>query len=180
MVSPVLFSSADDDWETPPAFFDRLDAIFDFQLDAAAAAHNTKCAQYFTRKDDALKQDWHPYKRIWLNPPYGRVMPQWMEKAYRESRKGCMVVCLVPARTDTRWWHEFVHDKALVTFVRSRLKFRNPTKCPNRDGNTVFPSAVVIYGLDMDWLLNADAHRRIGRRAGHCGIDTPYGDDLRQ
>jgi len=155
MVDRTLFSSRDDDWETPQDLFDRLNAVFDFRLDASAAAHNTKCARYFTKDDDALVQDWRPYKRIWLNPPYGRAMPAFMRKAYEESRRGCIVVCLVSSRTDTRWWHDWVAGKAAVWFVKGRLRFKNPTLCPDEPKyGSPFPSAIVVYGLDLDRVLN--------------------------
>lgn len=166
MINKALLSSVSDDWATPPDFFDRLNQVFNFRLDAAASSHNAKCASYFTMEDNGLEQDWHPYGRIWLNPPYGRGIDKWMEKAYREALKGCVVVCLVSARTDTRWWHEYVKDKSQVTFVRRRLKFRNPAVCPDGSGNSVFPSALVIYGLNFDQILNTGADADLGRTAG--------------
>lgn len=163
----ALFSSARDDWETPPDFFAALDAVFDFQLDAAASAHNAKCARYFSADADSLAQPWAPHKRVWLNPPYGRAMGRWMRKAFEESRKGCVVVCLVPARTDTRWWHDWVQDKALVTFVRGRLMFRNPRNQSAVRGRAAFPSAVVVYGFDLAEMLNRRVDtNRIGRQPG--------------
>lgn len=166
MINPALLSSVSDDWATPPDFFDRLDAIFNFRLDAAAATHNAKCPDFFTKDDDGLAQDWFSYGRIWLNPPYGRGIEKWMEKAYTEAQKGCIVVCLVSARTDTRWWHDFVKDKAQVTFIRRRLKFRNPAVCPDGRGNSVFASALVIYGLNFDHILNTGNALDLGRSSG--------------
>lgn len=170
-LNPALFSSRSDDWETPQDFFNRLDAVFGFQLDASASAYNAKCATYFDRNQDGLAQDWHPYGRVWLNPPYGRGIGTWMRKAYEESLKGCIVVCLVASRTDTQWWHDWVNGKADVTFVRRRLKFRNPRVCPDGAGNTVFPSALVVYGLDFDQMLNRGDGALLGRRDVHYARD---------
>lgn len=131
-------SSRTDQWATPQTFFDDLHAEFGFTLDACAAASNAKCKRYFTAKDDGLTQDWGR-EIVWVNPPYGRnITGRWMEKAYRASRQGATVVLLVPARTDTRWWHDFAM-KGDVRFVRGRLKFG--------DGQSPapFPSAVVIF-----------------------------------
>ncbi len=123
MIDRSLFTSRSQDWETPEEIFSLLDAFFCFELEACASAKNRKCARYFNLATDALAQDWYPFARVWCNPPYGRNIGAWMQKAHGEAAKGCIVVCLVPARTDTRWWHDWVKDKAYVTFVRGRLKF---------------------------------------------------------
>ncbi|MCG8442666.1 MAG: phage N-6-adenine-methyltransferase [Caulobacterales bacterium] len=154
MPPPALFSSRRDDWETPQDFFNRLDAVFHFELDAAATAANAKCARFFSPAEDGLAQDWRPHRRVWLNPPYGRGVERWMRKAYQESLRGCLVACLVPARTDTRWWHAWVKGKARVTFVRRRLRFSRPGARSPAASSAVFPSAVVVYGLDLDRILN--------------------------
>lgn len=132
------------EWATPQDFFNRLDHVYEFQLDASASAKNAKCARFFSKKDDGLSQDWYPFRRVWLNPPYGRGIEHWMRKAWEESLKGCLVVCLVPARTDTKWWQSWVTDKAQVTFVPGRLKYVNTRQ--NKVGSAPFPSALVIYG----------------------------------
>lgn len=132
------------EWATPQDLFDRLNHVYEFQLDACATAKNAKCQQFFTKKDDGLTQDWHPSRRIWVNPPYGRTIGLWMRKAWEESSKGCLVACLVPARTDTKWWHNWVNGKAQVTFIEGRLKFVNTKQ--NRKGTAPFPSALVVYG----------------------------------
>jgi phage N-6-adenine-methyltransferase len=131
------FSSATDQWATPRAFFEAWDAVYRFDLDVCADAENAKCRRYFSVHDDGLSQNWTPH-RCWMNPPYGREIGKWMRKAYEESRKGALVVCLVPARTDTAWWHDYA-AKGAVTFVRGRLKFGNA-----RSG-APFPSAVVVF-----------------------------------
>jgi len=144
MISNALFSSDREDWGTPEDLFRRLNAIYDFRLDAAAAPHNAKCARFFTRADNALDQDWAVHKRIWLNPPYGRMIGAWMQKAYEESRRGGLVVCLVHARTDTRWGHDWVEGKARVTFLKGRLKFTRGED--NKAAQSApFPSVLIVY-----------------------------------
>jgi phage N-6-adenine-methyltransferase len=137
-----LLSSRDMCWETPPDLFARFDAEFGFTLDAAALPATAKCARYFTPDDDALVQDWGR-EVVWLNPPYGRAIAGFMAKAADAARNGATVVCLVPARTDTAWWHDSVIGAgAEVRFLRGRVAFR-------QNGATLypapFPSALVIY-----------------------------------
>lgn len=153
MVGKVLFSNDRDDWETPQGFFDTLNNVFSFTLDACASTHNTKCMKFFTREDDALTKDWARYGRVWLNPPYGRTIAKWMQKAYEESQRGSFVVCLVHARTDTKWWHNWVEGKADVTFVKGRLKFHLEGS-NGKIGAAPFPSALVVYQPDIYHLLN--------------------------
>jgi phage N-6-adenine-methyltransferase len=146
MKNSVLYSSLSDLWGTPPELFRLLDEVYDFQLDAASTKQNRLCKNHFTRDDDGLAQDWSGFRRIWLNPPYGRTIGAWMQKAYEESQKGCLVVCLVPARVDTRWWHDWVQNKAQVTFIKGRLRFiRYSDGSDARGGGAPFPSALVIY-----------------------------------
>jgi len=138
-INPGLYSSATDDWGTPQKLFDELDAEFGFTLDACASAHNFKVKKYFTKEDNALVQDW--IGNVWLNPPYGRDIGKWMAKAYAEHQKGATVVCLVPARTDTAWWHDYA-VKGTVRFLRGRLKFEQPGAVKN---SAPFPSAIVVF-----------------------------------
>mgnify|MGYP001239103321 FL=1 len=105
----VHYSSKTDNWATPQSFFDRLNAEFDFTLDPCADKDNAKCSRYYTADDDGLAQDWAG-ERVFMNPPYGRVIGDWIRKAYEESLKGTLVVALIPARTDTRYWHEIDDD----------------------------------------------------------------------
>jgi len=137
MNTDVMFSSATDQWATPQAFFDEWDAHFRFELDVCADAQNAKCWRYFSEQDNGLFQEWAP-NRCWMNPPYGREIGRWMQKAYEESLKGATVVCLVPARTDTAWWHDYA-AKGKVTFIRGRLRFGTATN------SAPFPSAVVVF-----------------------------------
>ncbi len=136
MNAGVHFSSKSDEWSTPQDLFDELDAIFHFNLDACATPSNAKCKRYFTKDDDALKQKWTG--TVWMNPPYGRQIGPFMKKASESFRDGATVVCLVPARTDTRWWHEYA-AKGHVIFLRGRLKFGGGRSC------APFPSAIVIF-----------------------------------
>ena len=130
-------SSASDDWATPMDFYRTLDHEFGFALDVCASPANAKCPLYFTVDDDGLAQDWAPGPAF-MNPPYGDGIMEWVAKAWAEARRGVLVVGLVPARTDTEWWHRYVIG-AEVRFVRGRLKFGgSPNPAP-------FPSAVVVW-----------------------------------
>lgn len=130
----ALFSSKTDLWETPQQFFDELNEEFCFDLDVCALPHNAKCERYFTPDMDGLKQEWRGV--CWCNPPYGRGIGKWMQKAYESNTT---VVCLVPARTDVKWFHDWVLGKAEIRFVRGRLRFGNSKE------NAPFPSIVVVY-----------------------------------
>jgi len=134
----VHFSSARDDWSTPQNFFDALNEEFHFTLDVCASAANAKCSDYFTKAVDGLRQEWGG-GRCWMNPPYGREIKFWMRKAVEASRRGALVVCLVPARTDTAWWHEHATQADEIRFVRGRLRFGNARHA------APFPSAVVVF-----------------------------------
>lgn len=135
MMNSAMFSSDRQDWETPVAFFEELDKEFNFTLDVCATASNCKVEQYYSPVDNGLMQDWQGV--CWMNPPYGREISKWMRKA---SEAKATVVCLVPSRTDTAWWHDYVIGKgAEVRFIRGRLRFQGaPSSAP-------FPSALVIY-----------------------------------
>ena len=132
----VHFSSESVEWSTPDDFFKKLDQEFNFTLDPCATVQNKKCKKFFTKEEDGLKQDWSK-EIVFMNPPYGRVIKYWIKKAYEESLKGAVVVCLIPARTDTSYWHDYCM-KGTIRFIRGRLKFNNKNSAP-------FPSAVVIF-----------------------------------
>lgn len=150
-VRKLLHSSADENWGTPQAFFDELDAEFHFTLDAAASATNHKCEAYYTKEDDSLRQPWRG--RVFVNPPYGRMTPLFMRKA-AEERKACeVIVALVPARTSTQWWRDTVWSDegtrpGVTVRFPPRLKNdrRNHASGSNRDWP--FSSAVVIFRPD--------------------------------
>jgi len=141
----LFFSSAKDEWETPHDLFKALDDEFHFELDVCATPENAKCARYYTKDDNALEQEWRG--RCFMNPPYGRRIKHWVKKAYESARdNGALVVCLLPARTDTAWWHDYCM-KGEIRFLRGRLKFL-------LNGAEVhpapFPSAIVIFGRTDD------------------------------
>lgn len=127
------------EWATPQDLFVALDAEFHFTLDAAASHDNAKTHKFLTVEDDALGRDWGGQGEVvWLNPPYGNTLAAFVEKAWVESLKGATVVCLVPARTDTGWWHDFA-ARGEVRFIRGRVRFGGaPSNAP-------FPSAVVVF-----------------------------------
>jgi site-specific DNA-methyltransferase (adenine-specific) len=133
----VHFSSAKDDWATPPTLFDALNEEFHFTLDPCATPDNAKCRHFFTQTDDGLAQDWKG-ETVFMNPPYGRAIGRWMGKAHDSARQGAAVVCLIPARTDTRWWHEHAL-KGEIRFLRGRLKFGDA------HNSAPFPSAIVVF-----------------------------------
>lgn len=132
----VHFSSKTDMHATPQKFFDYYNNVFKFTLDVCASPENAKCERYFTVADNGLAQGWAG--NCWMNPPYGREIIHWMRKAYESSLTGATVVCLVPARTDTKWWHEYAM-KGQIEFIRGRLKFGDAKN------SAPFPSAVVIF-----------------------------------
>jgi site-specific DNA-methyltransferase (adenine-specific) len=138
MIQKALFSSASVDWETPQFLFDGLNAEFGLEVDVCASASNAKCKKYYTEAENGLAQDWGTAV-CWMNPPYGRkITGLWMRKAYESARRGATVVCLVPARTDTDWWHRYA-KRGEVRLLRGRLRFGgSATAAP-------FPSAVIIF-----------------------------------
>lgn len=135
----TMFSSKTVEWETPATFFQRLSKFYDFTLDPCATDASAKCQKYFTKTDDGLTKDWAG-NIVFMNPPYGRVIKNWVRKAWEEGTKpNTTVVCLVPARTDTRWWHDYCMKAEKVYFVKGRLKFGDSSN------SAPFPSAVVVF-----------------------------------
>lgn len=135
-----LFTSNTDLWSTPQDFYEKLKQEFDFQVDVCALPENAKCDKYFTPGEDGLQQEWIGI--CWMNPPYGRRISLWVKKAYESHvNNGATVVCLLPARTDTKWWHDYCM-KGEIRFVKGRLKFGGSKN------SAPFPSAVVIFGKD--------------------------------
>lgn len=130
------FSSSTNEWYTPADFYQKYNHRYGFTLDVCATAYNTKCDRYFTKEEDGLKQKWEGV--CWMNPPYGRDIGLWVKKAYESSLKGTTVVCLVPSRTDTKWWHEYVL-RGDIEFIKGRLKFGGAAN------SAPFPSAVVVF-----------------------------------
>lgn len=134
----VHFSSDTDNWATPDWLFDALDAFYKFDIDVCASKDNAKCDTFFTKEDDGLSKEWRGV--VWMNPPYGREIGKWVNKA-RESAEenGATVVCLVPARVDTAWWQDNVPHAHEVHFIRGRLKFGDAKN------SAPFPSAVIVF-----------------------------------
>jgi phage N-6-adenine-methyltransferase len=148
MINRGLFSSNSDEWETPQEFFDAVNEIFHFDLDVCASPANAKCNRYFSKIENGLL---HPWKGIcWMNPPYGREIGLWVKKAYESNQKeGTVVVCLLPARTDTKWWHEYVVAGAeSINFIKGRLHF-------SQRGTAPFPSVLVVFDNKRHLILNA-------------------------
>ncbi len=133
----VHFRHAADAWETPQALFDALDREFQFEVDVCATADNAKCARYFTPEQDGLRQRWEG--TCWMNPPYGAEIGRWVQKAYESSLFGATVVCLLPARVDTRWWHQYVTLAAQIRYLPGRLRFGGAKH------SAPFPSAIVVF-----------------------------------
>jgi phage N-6-adenine-methyltransferase len=139
MNSVLYASGGSTEWETPPELFKRYDDEYHFDIDVAANPRNKKCPRYFTEEENGLIQPWKG--TCWLNPPYGRGIEPWIRKAYESAQAGATVVALLPARTDTRWFHEYVYGKARIEFLRGRVHFR----LGERSGPANFPSMVVIW-----------------------------------
>lgn len=133
-----IFSSQTDEWATPQSLFDELNTEFHFDLDPCATNENHKCAKYYTKADDGLTKNWGGWS-VFCNPPYGRQIGKWVRKAYEEAKKPeTTVVLLVPARTDTKWFHEYIYGKAEIRFIRGRVRFGDSKNC------APFPSMVVV------------------------------------
>jgi phage N-6-adenine-methyltransferase len=154
----VLFSSATDEWSTPPDFFAELNRHCRFTLDPCATPENATCANYYTTEQDGLRQDWGTH-RCFVNPPYNRrVIGKWVRKCWEASQRGALVVLLVPARTDTKWFHDYVQGKAEVIFIAGRLRFGGAK------AGAPFPSMLVVY----------EPHRPVVRRAAAATETIQY------
>ena len=140
----ALLSSKKMDWRTPQPLFDKYNNEFSFTLDPCADDQNHKCDKYYTIYDDGLSKDWGG-ETVFCNPPYGREIGKWVKKAYEESRKkGTKVVMLIPARTDTRYFHNYIYHKAETRFLKGRIKFWDDND--QEQDPAPFPSMLVIFG----------------------------------
>lgn len=141
MINQGLFSSNTNEWATPQAFFDALDAEFHFNLDPCATKENAKCDTFYTAEDDGLTKNWGGAgTRVFCNPPYGREIGKWVKKCYEESKRCEVVVMLIPARTDTAYFHDYIYHKAKeIRFIRGRLHFNDSQQ------GAPFPSMVVVF-----------------------------------
>jgi len=137
MINKSLFSSLTNEWATPQNLFDELNSEFHFTLDPCCTHENAKCNKHYTIEENGLLQSWGN-ETVFMNPPYGRQIKDWIKKAYEESKHGALVVCLIPARTDTAYWHDYCM-RGQIRFIRGRLKF-NDSK-----NSAPFPSAIVIF-----------------------------------
>ncbi|WP_278538697.1 DNA N-6-adenine-methyltransferase [Fusobacterium varium] len=139
MNTELMFNSEKMDWTTPKEFFKQLDDEFHFTLDPASTHENALCEKHYTTEEDGLKQDWEG-EIVYCNPPYGREVKYWVKKCYEESLKpNTTVVLLIFARTDTKYFYDYIYKKAELRFIKGRLKFGN---CKN---SAPFPSMVVIF-----------------------------------
>lgn len=133
-MNEVMFSSKTDLWETPQDFFDDLNREFGFEVDVCALPSNAKCKKFFSPSDDGLVQEWKGV--CWCNPPYGREIGKWVKKAYESN---ATTVLLLPARTDTKWFHDYIYGKAEIRFIKGRLKFGDSKNA------APFPSMIVVF-----------------------------------
>ena len=137
MINSGLMSSKTSEWATPQAFFDELNKDFKFTLDPCATAENAKCHRYFTKEQNGLLQSWKG-ERVFCNPPYGKEIGEWVKKCAEEAKGGALVVMLIPARTDTKYFHKYIYKQHEIKFIKGRLKFNDCGK------PAPFPSMVVI------------------------------------
>jgi site-specific DNA-methyltransferase (adenine-specific) len=139
MNTKTLFSSEDMTWTTPQDFFDTLNKEFNFTLDPCCFKETAKCKKYYTPVEDGLKQSWSN-EVVFCNPPYGSEIKHWVKKSYEESKNDTTtIVMLIPARTDTQWFHDYIYNKAEIRFIKGRLKFGGAKN------SAPFPSMIVIY-----------------------------------
>ena len=119
----IIKTSNKDDWETPQQLFDKLNLVYNFTLDPCATNENAKCKKYYTREDNGLSKDWKG-EVVFMNPPYGREISKFVKKAYDEwLNNDCTTVAWLPARTDTKWFHDYIYQFAEIIFIKGRLKF---------------------------------------------------------
>ena len=141
-MSAVHFSSASMTWRTPVATFLGLHEEFDFTVDGCASDENGLLTRCWKERDEPLLRSWEG-ERVFINPPYGRQISRWMEKAWTEA--DALVVALIPSRTDTAWWHDYVMKADEIRFLRGRLSFHGVEKKNPDSHNAPFPSAVVVW-----------------------------------
>ena len=153
MMTKGMYTSNSEEWGTPQELFNRLNEEFNFTLDICASEENAKCPKYYTKEEDALKQEWGGV--IWMNPPYGRRIGNWVKKAKETARQGkATVVCLLPARTDTAWWHDYAMKANEIRLIRGRLKFGDGK------GSAPFPSAIVVFKKGLASKIQINSYER--------------------
>lgn len=143
----VHFLNENENWATPKDLFQQLSEDYGpFDLDVCATKESAKCASFYSKEEDAFTKNWHrDGSRAYMNPPYGRQVAGWLQKAYIESKCGLKIVCLLPARTDTAWFHD-IASKGIVRFIRGRVRFEGAT------AGAPFPSLLVLFGYDAESL----------------------------
>jgi phage N-6-adenine-methyltransferase len=153
MMTKGMYTSSSEEWGTPQTLFNRLNKEFNFTLDICASKENAKCPKYYTKEEDALKQEWGGV--IWMNPPYGRKIGNWVKKAKEAATQGkATVVCLLPARTDTAWWHDYAMKANEIRLIRGRLKFGDGK------GSAPFPSAIVVFKKGLASKIQINSYER--------------------
>jgi len=135
MINEGLFTSNTDLWATPQDFYDSLNKEFNFTLDPCATHDNKKCERYYTSEDDGLSKNWGG-ETVFCNPPYGKEIGKWVKKC---AESNTLVVALLPARTDTRWFHDYIYNNAEIRFIKGRLKFGDSKN------SAPFPSMIAIW-----------------------------------
>lgn len=148
MNSTVMYSARTVEWPTPQWLFDALHSEFGFDIDVCASPEFAKCERFYSKDQDGLNQSWIGV--CWMNPPYGREIGKWIKKAYESSLNGATIVCLVPARTDTSWWHQYVMRSSEIRFLRGRVKFGTAKH------GAPFPSAIVIFRPSKPQMISAE------------------------
>ena len=176
----VHFLSTTSEWPTPQWLFSALDAEFGFTLDPCSTHDNAKCQSHYTRREDGLRQDWGDAV-VFMNPPYGREIGKWMQKAYESAKRGATVVCLIPARTDTAWWHRYAM-KGEIRFYRGRIRFEGgKTGAPFPSAVVVFrPAGFRLYCLRQPSCVRGQAHGEVGENQeldGVSGNRSPCTDE---
>jgi len=153
----LMFSSKSNEWETPQELFDNLNKHYKFTLDPCCTIESAKCQKYYTNKDDGLSQSWSG-ERVFVNPPYGDIK-SWVKKAHDELKQnGVTTVMLIPARTDTKYWHDYIMKAATrIFFVKGRLKFKNKVIADYTGKSKLspapFPSVVIEFSMQYHrWL----------------------------
>jgi phage N-6-adenine-methyltransferase len=148
----LMFSSESNEWATPQTFFNKLDNKFNFTLDPCATKKTAKCNKYYTKNDDGLSKSWEG-ETVFVNPPYGRELKNWVKKAYDESRNSnTTVVLLCPARTDTKYFHNYMMKASELHFIKGRLKFESDNK---KNNSAPFPSVVAVFKSETTPTINS-------------------------
>lgn len=144
-ISKAIFSSTHQDWGTPQYLFNFLNKRFGFELDPCANDYNHKCDTYFTEQENGLEREWTFVESAFVNSPYNREVAKWIKKSYHEAKRGMVVVCLIAARTDTKWWHEYCMKATEIWLVKGRLHFTKQNGAVSQTSPAPFPSAVIVF-----------------------------------